>query len=194
MKLVYENKLSCENDVKDFVLEGSAEIYFENGKMRMKNALSADLGQKSNFVYWCNEDFPSDVNGEDLFDPSLQERDGQYNLYHSGDINAYHVSYFRRKWDEERGFHTCNLRKSKGFHLVVQGADPIPNCEDAFESYHIKLVKKDGKIDFIINDLPVFSWQDDGKEYGPVLGGGKIGFRQMAPMIGEYSNLKVYSI
>lgn len=96
MKLVYENKLSCENDVKDFVLEGSAEIYFENGKMRMKNALSADLGQKSNFVYWCNEDFPSDVqiewefrpieepglailffsakgvNGEDLFDPSLQ--------------------------------------------------------------------------------------------------------------------------
>ena len=54
MKLVYENKLSCENDVKDFVLEGSAEIYFENGKMRMKNALSADLGQKSNFVYWCN--------------------------------------------------------------------------------------------------------------------------------------------
>ena len=34
MKLVYENKLSCENDVKDFVLEGSAEIYFENGKMR----------------------------------------------------------------------------------------------------------------------------------------------------------------
>ena len=22
MKLVYENKLSCENDVKDFVLEG----------------------------------------------------------------------------------------------------------------------------------------------------------------------------
>ena len=209
MKLVYENKLSCENDVKDFVLEGSAEIYFENGKMRMKNALSADLGQKSNFVYWCNEDFPSDVqiewefrpieepglailffsakgvNGEDLFDPSLQERDGQYNLYHSGDINAYHVSYFRRKWDEERGFHTCNLRKSKGFHLVVQGADPIPNCEDAFESYHIKLVKKDGKIDFIIDDLPVFSWQDDGKEYGPVLGGGKIGFhnlqRQLQP-------------
>ena len=50
MKLVYENKLSCENDVKDFVLEGSAEIYFENGKMRMKNALSADLGQKSNCV------------------------------------------------------------------------------------------------------------------------------------------------
>lgn len=218
MKLIYENNLSCADDVKDFRLEGSAEIYFENGKMRMKNALSADLGQKSNFVYWCPVDFPSDimiewdfrpieepglaimffsakgVNGEDLFDEKLQPRDGQYNLYHSGDINAYHISYFRRKWEEERAFHTCNLRKSKGFFLVTQGADPIPNCDDAKESYHILVTKKNGKIEFAIDDLTVFSWQDDGKEYGEVLGGGKIGFRQMAPMIGEYSNLKVYEI
>ena len=143
--LIYENPLASEADVKDFVMEGSASVYFENGKMRMKNNLSADMGQKSNFVFWCPVDFPSDVeiewrfrpieepglcilffsakgiNGEDLFDPSLAPRDGQYNLYHSGDINAYHVSYFRRKWDEERSFHTCNLRKSKGFHLVTQG-------------------------------------------------------------------------
>lgn len=217
-KLIYENKLSCAEDVKDFILEGSAEIFFENEKMYMKNALSADLGQKSNFVYWCDKDFPSDImiewdfrpieepglaimffsakgcNGEDLFDKSLQPRDGQYNLYHSGDIDAYHISYFRRKWDEERAFHTCNLRKSKGFYLVAQGADPIPNCDDVMESYHIRITKKDGKIDFVINDLTVFSWQDDGKEYGKVLGGGKIGFRQMAPMIGEYSDLKVYEI
>ena len=217
-KLIYENKLSCETDVKDFVLEGSAKIYFENGKMRMKNALSADLGQKSNFVYWCPEDFPSDImiewdfkpieepglaimffsargcNGEDLFDKSLTPRDGQYNLYHSGDINAYHVSYFRRKWDTERHFHTCNLRKSKGFYLVAQGADPIPNCEDVMDSYHIRVTKKDGKIEFAIDGLTVFSWQDNGREYGDVLGGGKIGFRQMAPMVGEYSNLKVWEI
>lgn len=218
MKLIYENKLSCSDDIKNFVMEGSAEVYFENGKMRMKNALSPELGQKSNFVFWCDKDFPSDIciewkfrpieepglaimffsakgcGGEDLFDPSLAKRDGQYDLYHSGDINAYHISYFRRKWDDERGFHTCNLRKSRGFHLVAQGADPIPNCDDAFDEYTIKISKKKGKIDFIINDLPVFSWTDDGHEYGPVLSGGKIGFRQMAPMIGEYSDLKVYSM
>lgn len=218
MKLIYENNLEKEEDVKDFILEGSAEIYFKNGKMRMKNALSADLGQKSNFVFWCNKQFPSNIciewdfrpieepglaimffaakgcKGEDLFDPSLALRDGQYNLYHSGDINAYHISYFRRKWEDERGFHTCNLRKSKGFHLVAQGADPIPNCEDAFESYHLKIMKLNGKIDFIINDLEVFTWLDDGKEYGEILTDGKIGFRQMAPMIGEYSNLKVYEL
>ncbi len=217
-RLIYDNKLSCESDVREFVLEGSADIYFEDGKMRMKNALSEDLGQKSNFVYWCPADFPSDVMlewdfrpieepglaimffsakgcmGEDLFDKSLAPRDGRYNLYHSGDINAYHVSYFRRKWDEERGFHTCNLRKSKGFHLVAQGADPIPDCDDAKDSYHISLTKKDGKIEFAIDNLPVFSWRDDGKKYGPVLGGGRIGFRQMAPMVGEYSNLKVWEL
>ena len=217
-RLIYENTLSCAEDVKGFRMEGTADVYFEDGKMRIKSALPAELGQKANFVFWCPEDFPSDImiewdfrpitepglaimffsakgcNGEDLFDPALAPRDGQYNLYHSGDINAYHVSYFRRKWEDERGFHTCNLRKSKGFHLVVQGADPIPNCEDALGSYHIRLTKLNGKIEFSINDLIVFSWQDDGEEYGAVLGGGKIGFRQMAPMIGEYSNLKVYEL
>ncbi|MCD8391296.1 MAG: YesU family protein [Firmicutes bacterium] len=217
-KLIYDNPLSCAEDVNGFRMEGSAEVYFENGKMRMKNTMDPALGQKSNFVYWCGEDFPSDVaikwdfrpieepglaimffsakgvNGEDLFSPELAPRDGQYNLYHSGDINAYHVSYFRRKWDEERAFHTCNLRKSKGFHLVTQGGDPIPNPEDAKESYHITVSKYKGKIDFSIDDLLVFSWQDDGKTYGEVLGGGKIGFRQMAPLIGEYSNLKVYEL
>ncbi|MBQ3110820.1 MAG: YesU family protein [Clostridia bacterium] len=217
-ELIYENKLSCKEDVADFRMEGSANIYFENGKMRMSSALSETLGQRANFVYWCPVDFPEDVliewefrpieepglaimffcakgcNGEDLFDEKLQPRDGQYPLYHSGDINAYHVSYFRRKWDDERGFHTCNLRKSKGFHLVCQGADPIPDCDDAFESYHLCISKKNGKIDFCVNDLVVFSWTDDGESYGKVLDGGKIGFRQMAPMVGEYSNLKVYAI
>ena len=216
--LIYCNPLSCAEDVKNFVMEGSAEVYFENGKMRMRNALDAGMGQKSNFVYWCDKDFPSDImiewdfrpieepglcimffsakgcNGEDLFDKSLAPRDGQYNLYHSGDINAYHISYFRRRWEDERAFHTCNLRKSKGFYLTAQGADPIPNCEDSYESYHLRITKYNGLIEFAVNDLTVFSWQDDGKEYGEVLGGGKIGLRQMAPLIGEYSNLKVYEL
>lgn len=215
---IYYNNLSCEQDVEGFVMEGQAKVYFENGKMRMRNALDESLGQKSNFVYWCPVDFPENiaitweftpiqepglaimffsakgVNGEDLFDKSLAPRDGQYNLYHSGDINAYHVSYFRRMWEDERSFHTCNLRKSKGFHLVVQGADPIPNADDAKGPYKIKVVKNNGNIIFYINDLEIFNWIDDGVTYGNVLGGGKIGFRQMAPLIGEYSNLEVFKI
>lgn len=216
--LIYENALASENDTKNFVLEGSAKIYFENGKMRMKNALDESLGQKSNFVYWCDVDFPSDVciewdftpieepglailffsamgkNGEDLFSPALAERDGQYDKYHSGDINAFHVSYFRRKWETERCFHTSNLRKSCGFHLVAQGADPIPDVADCIGPYKLCVIKCANEVVFYINELEIFHFVDDGKTYGDLLGGGKIGFRQMSPMIGEYSNLKVYEV
>lgn len=217
-ELIYINPLSDESDVKDFIMEGSASVYFENGKMRMKNKLSEELGQKSNFVYWCPVDFPENIeinwkfkpieepglcilffaacgkNGEDLFSDTLALRDGRYELYHSGDINAYHVSYFRRKWEEERAFHTCNLRKSCGFHLVAQGADPIPDCADSKEFYELKLTKYNGRISFSVDDLTVFEWNDDGEKYGKILGGGKIGFRQMAPLVGEYSDLCVYSL
>lgn len=215
-KVIYENKLSCEKDVEGFVMEGSAQVYFENGRMRMKNSLSSELGQKANFVYWCPENFPDDViiewkfrpveepglailffsasgvGGEDIFDEKLQKRDGQYNLYHSGDINAYHVSYFRRMWEDERAFHTCNLRKSKGFYLVAQGGDPIPDADECRDFYNMRVVKYKNTVAFYIDDLEIFNWQDDGKTYGKVLSGGKIGFRQMAPLIGEYSDLRVF--
>lgn len=216
MELIYENALACEEDVKDFVLEGSAKISFPNGCLRMENALSATEGQKANYVYWCNKDFPDNItitwdfkpvkdpglailffaakgiNGEDIFDPSLQKRTGEYPLYHHGDINAFHVSYFRRKEPDERQFHTCNLRKSYGFNLVTQGADPIPDADDAVDFYNLKLVKTTNRVEFYVNDLMSFAYDDDGKTYGDYLRDGKIGFRQLAPMIGEYRNLRVW--
>lgn len=216
--LVYENSFSCEDDLKGFVLEGSANIRFQDSSMIMKNELANELGQKANYVLWCPKDFPADVqiewdfrpltneglcmlffaasgiNGEDLFDSVLQKRTGEYAQYHSGDINAYHVSYFRRKEPDERAFHTCNLRKSKGFHLVSQGADPIPDAADATEFYHICVRKKNNNISFYVNDLCVFTFIDDNETYGSLLGTGKIGFRQMAPLTAAYRNLKVYQI
>jgi hypothetical protein len=162
-------------------------------------------------VLWCPEEFPADVRiewdfwpvrepglaimffhargrgGEDLFDPELAARTGPYEQYHHGDIDAYHVSYFRRMWPAERALHTCNLRKSHGFHLVAQGADPLPGVLDADGPYAMCLDVADGEIAFSINDVTSFRWQDD----GPVLPGGKIGFRQVAPLIGEYANLRV---
>ena len=218
MKLIYENKLQSAEDVKDFVLEGKAGISFPDGKMRLESVISPDEGQKANYVFWCDRDFPKDVQiewdfrpitepglamiflaakgigGEDLFDRSLKERTGEYSQYHHGDINAFHISYFRRKEKDERQFHTCNLRKSYGFYLVAQGADPIPDAADAAESYHLKAVKKRNELAFFVNDLKVFEFVDDGKTYGPLLEGGKIGFRQLAPMGGEYSDLKVYEL
>ena len=217
-RLIYENSLASEVDIKDFILEGSAKLSFENGKLRMENALSAAEGQKANFVLWCNKDFPDNVkiiwkfrpikepglailffsargiNGEDIFAETLQKRTGEYPLYHHGDINAFHVSYFRRKEPDERAFHTCNLRKSYGFHLVSQGADPIPDAADCTTDYEMEVIKAGKHVAFSINGLQVFTFEDDDKTYGRLLQGGKIGFRQLAPMIAEYSDLKVYSL
>lgn len=217
-KLIYENPLSCAEDVKNFKLEGSAHVSFENGKMRLENAISAEAGQKANYVFWCDRVFPDNIkitwnfrplkepglailffaakgiNGEDIFDESLAKRTGEYPLYHHGDINAFHVSYFRRKEPDERAFHTCNLRKSYGFHLVTQGADPIPDVPDCTMDYRLTVIKKTDRVEFYVNDLLSFSFDDDGTTYGDFLRDGRIGFRQLAPMIAEYSDLKVYSL
>ena len=214
--LVYDNPLASAQDVSDFRLEGDALISFPEGRLRMENARDPSEGQSANFVYWCPNDFPSDIavswefwpvrepglcilffaatgaNGEDLFDPHLAPRTGIYSQYHSGDINALHVSYFRRRHPDERAFHTCNLRKSRGFHLVCQGADPLPPVVDAQPPYRIVLAKCGPHVAFYINDLPIFQWVDDGATYGPLLEGGKIGLRQMAPLVAEYASLRVH--
>ena len=216
---IYENALADPTDVVGFRLEGDAAVTFPQGRMRMENRRDPEEGQSANFVYWCPEDFPANIavswdfwpirepglcilffsalggNGESIFDPGLKERLGEYNQYHSSDINALHISYFRRRYEDERAFHTCNLRKSHGFHLVCQGADPIPSVgTDSRPPYHIQLIKCENHVLFSINDLQLFDWEDDGETYGPLLGGGKIGFRQMAPLIGEYANLVVRSV
>lgn len=217
-RLIYENKLACAQDIENFRLEGSAWITFPNGRMRMENAKEPSLGQKANYVLWCMEVFPEDIwiewdfyplrepglcmmffaakgrQGEDLFDGNLAERTGEYPQYHHGDIDAFHVSYFRRKEPDERAFHTCNLRKSYGFHLVAQGADPIPDAGETGDAYRIAVLHRRGGVTFFINGLEIFHFADDGVTYGPRLGAGRIGFRQLAPMVGEYANLKVYAI
>ena len=218
MNLIYENPLACEADIQNFILEGQAKISFPNGRMQMENALDAENGQKANYVLWCPEDFPSDVlvtwdflpikepglcmlffsalgkGGEDIFDGKLAGRTGEYHHYHHGDINAFHVSYFRRKEPDERAFHTCNLRKSYGLHLVAQGGDPVPDADEVKEPYRLAVRKEKNLVTFSVNELEVFRFEDDGKTYGPLLQGGKIGFRQLAPLVADYGNLKVYGI
>lgn len=215
-KQIYENRLASAEDIARFVLEGDGAVTFPMKRMRLESTRHPDEGQLANVVFWCPEEFPQDLavswnfwpirepglaimffgakgrGGFDLFDPRLAPRQGIYDQYHHGDIDAYHISYFRRRYAEERQLHTCNLRKSYGFHLVAQGADPIPGVADAVGPYRMLIVKQGGLIHFAVNELTVFTWEDDGTSFGPVLGGGKIGFRQMAPLIGEYADLKVY--
>lgn len=214
-KVIYENSLSCKEELEGFILEGEAKMSFSGGAMRLENTLGEESAKQSGFVLWCPFSFPSDIRidwefrpikepgvatmffaaksqgGVSLFDETLDKRTGEYSQYHSGDINAFHVSYFRRQTQEERAFHICNLRKSYGYNLVAQGADPIPDASKDSDWYRMCIVKKSGDVLFGINDLKILEFKDDGFSFGDILTSGCIGFRQQASMVAEYRNLRV---
>lgn len=217
-ELLYENRLCSQADLADFLFEGQPLTSFPAGRLRLENGLDPREGQAANYVLWCRQVFPADIvvrwrfrpirepglamfwfaaagaRGQDLFSPDLAPRTGEYRQYHSGDINAHHLAYFRRKNAVgERSFHTVNLRKSAGFHLVARGADPIPSVIDVLDDFQLELSFIGGRVRFRINDLLILDWQDDGAIGGPPLGGGRIGFRQMAPLIAEYARLTVHA-
>ncbi len=210
----YSNPLDGPDAVRGWKMEGDGEVSFPAGRMRLTSRRPPEDGQAANIVFWCPEELGADVEiswsfwpgadrglaimffaarghgDRDVLDPSLAPRAGPYEQYHHGDLDAYHLSYYRRMWADERRFHTCNLRKSHGFHLVAQGADPLPGLADADGPYRLVLTVQDGRVRFAIDDLTVLDWTDDGT-HGPPLRGGKIGFRQMSPMVGEYADLQV---
>jgi hypothetical protein len=214
---IYTNLFENQDSVKDWRLEGRAIIKFTGKGMSIKNELDPDLcGDSAHWVFWCPLDFSDNIiiewdflpisdrglcmfffaakgrNGESIFSKSIPERHGIYPEYHSGAIDALHLSYYRRKFQSERVFNTCNLRKSHGFNLVKMGADPIPSVENVIDSYKMKLIKYKEYVQFYIDDLLVLDWEDDGQEFGKILEDGKIGFRQMAPMEAIYSNLYIH--
>lgn len=210
--VIYENSLSSERDIEKVVIESSTEgqpvITFNNGGMQLESGV--------HFLLWFPDDFSDNIaiswdflpknddglamfwfhamgkKGENLFDTSLQERTGKYSQYNRGDINAYHVAYYRRNpWDDPH-LNTVNLRKSHGHHLAVIRANPIPSVKYIEEPYRINVIKSGPYIRMTINDILILDWKDDiGDEYWKE---GKIGFRQMANLVAEYSNLRVNKV
>ena len=214
----YHNALDTPTALAGWVVEGPAQVeQGESGIVLSSAAVGSgpvETEADAHFTLWCREPFGDSIRIDwqfrpisepglamlffaasahspgGLFSPQQKPRDGHYAQYHSGDLDAMHVSYFRHKWPSERAFRTCNLRKSAGFHLVAQGADPLPPAEDADGFYHLAIEKCGPDVAFFINDLPIFSWHDDGA-ISPVLGGGHVGLRQMAPLVAEYRNFSV---
>lgn len=211
--VLYRNPLAGPGDVAGWVAEGPLGLGSHQGALELFGTLDdGEFGDHAHWTFWCPEEFPDRIRiswdflplaepglamlffaatghgGRDLFDPGLAPRTGYYPQYHSGDIDALHVSYFRHKYASERAFRTCNLRKSAGFELVAQGADSLPPTEDAVDFCRLEVVKDGRRVAFSINGLPLFEWQDPS---GKVLGGGRIGFRQMAPLRAAYRNLVV---
>ena len=135
----------------------------------------------------------SAVSGGDVLGDGLAERSGAYAQYHSSDIRTLHASYFRRRYPEERAFHLANLRKSPGAHLVVQGADPVPSVDDADGFYRMEVIKDGADVSMSVNDLLLWQWHDD-ESTGTRATSGRIGFRQMSPLVAAYRNLEVRNL
>lgn len=218
MTALYESPLSAPEHLAGWILEGPMVASFPAGALRLESAADPAEGQAANFVAWLPVHHDGDVriswnfrplrepglamifwaaqgrDGGSIHDPALPSRSGEYEQYHSGAIDAYHLSYFRRMWPAERSLHTCNVRKSHGFHLVAQGADPLPAVLDVDRAYRMVLTWRGATVGLTIDGITCLSWTDDGTVGGPARRGGAIGLRQMAPLIAEYSNLLIEAL
>jgi rhamnogalacturonyl hydrolase YesR len=209
-KLIYENKLSTEKDIKGWKLEGPAWTEFKENWMHMYSP-----EEKGHHVLWCPEDFPANFiaewelqnqetdaglcilffcakgsNGKDIFDPSIKKRDGVFRKYTKSDINNYHISYYANAGGNSR--EVSHLRKNAGFNKVLVGEMGIPL--ESTNIHKMKLIKQNNRIMMYLDDRKIIDWIDDGKEYGAVLGDGKIGFRQMQWSHFRYRNFKVWEV
>ena len=129
------------------------------------------------------------VNGEDIFDPKLKERNGVFSQYTKSDLNTYHISYYANAAHNPNRPYS-HLRKNKGFYKVLEGEQGIPPASTGI--HRISLVKENAHIQLFVDERKVIDWVDDGKTYGPVLSGGKIGFRQMKWTHFRYRNFNVW--
>ncbi|ATG56420.1 hypothetical protein CFK41_01435 [Brachybacterium ginsengisoli] len=218
MTTIHASPLSAPEHLEGWRVEGPMAASFPTGRLRLESAVDPAAGQAANFVAWLPVEHEGDVRvswsfrplrepglamvfwssrsrvGGSIHDPELPPRTGEYEQYHSGAIDAYHLSYYRRRWPSERSLHTCNVRKSHGFHLVAQGADPLPPVLDADRDYRLVLTWQRSTVDLTIDGIPCLRWTDDGSVGGPAHRGGALGLRQMAPLIAEYSDLLVEAL
>lgn len=206
--LVFENPLGSPEDIEGWRMEGPGEVEFHDGWMRMWSTTPDAPGNEGHLVHWCPEDHPADFllefdvrilsdnglniiffcakgrGGEDALDPNLSERTGIFGHYTMGDLNCYHTSYYAGP-----GRTTTNMRKNHGFYLVDNG--PIGIQSGDHDIHHVGLLKKGGTIRVTVDGRCVMDWHDDGRQYGPVLGAGKLALRQMKLTTAEYQNLRV---
>lgn len=209
-QLIYQNDLTNEKDLTGWKMEGPAKTEFKENWMHMYSPK-----EKGHHVLWCPKDFPDSfvaewelqnlepdaglcivffcakgLNGKDIFDPSIKKRDGVFKKYTKSDINNYHISYYANAGGNSR--EVAHLRKNPGFNKVLVGESGIP--PESAEIHKMKLIKQGNRITMYLDERKIIDWMDDGKEYGAVLGEGKIGFRQMQWSHFRYRNFKVWTL
>lgn len=213
---LYSFAMTKPADTKGWIMEGPGKVsYDENGMTMVSTAANDNTEINGHIVYWMPHDLPENfvaqwtmqpiseaglcitffaakgVNGKDIFDPSIKKRDGAFKQYINSDINCYHFSYYANT-PFNPGRITTNLRKNSGFYLVSNGAPGItPGSTDP---HQIMMMKDGGHIVVNVDGKTILDFTDDGKAYGPIHAGGKIGLRQMRWMKACYRDLKVYQL
>lgn len=216
-KPIYETSFDSADVLKQWRLEGGKKMSVADGNLILESD-PAKKGKDDkcvdHLVCWLEKELPADalieftvrptnrkqglnivffnkrgVNGESIFDPKLAARDGTYKQYHSGDLNAYHISYWAA------GRETANLRKSKGFYLVSEGKDLVYGAP-ANDFQTIRVYKHGSAIRMTVDDVLALAWNDDGKTGGPAITKpGWFGLRQMGHTLRcEYGHVKIYPL
>lgn len=214
--LFEDGKRARRPEGKDWVLEGPGRAWTENGSLRIESDTPAKGGH---VVLWNTRKFPENCllqfdvsptnsdnglnivffgaqsrDGNDVFDLSLPKRDGVFKNYHSGALDAYHISYWA--CDSDNGGtrrRTANIRKNRGFQLVSCGSDNIAG--KGVGPHTVQLLKFDGRILLETANQLSAVYFDDGETYGPVLKDGQIGLRQMGHTHrASYGSFVVYKI
>jgi len=212
-ELLYESALDKASDMHGWIMEGPGLAESDNGWMHLKAAQAR--GENGHIVYWCPRDFPDRFvaewemqvlseeglcitffaaegrKGEDILSPTLPKRTGIFKQYTQGAINCYHISYFANT-PSAPGRITSNMRKNSGFHVVANGP---PGIEPGSKSVHaVRLIKDAAHVQLQVDGKVIIDFEDDGRRYGPVLHGGKIGFRQMEWTLARYRDFRVHGL
>ena len=201
----------------DWAMEGKGIAACQGGALRLRSTIfTVPRDKDGHFNFWLKRDLPADLaiewgfrfppegeeglaiifwgakgrHGEDIFDPALPPRRGEVmEDYHSGAIDAYHLSFIAR------GRKSANLRKNYGFHLAASAPDLVTPA-GANRWHKLRLSQYKRRIHFTVNGSTCIDWQDDGQTFGPVINtGGKMSFRQQNNLFyGEYRNLSIYAL
>lgn len=211
---IYQTPLSEAEDIVGWKMEGPGIASFSDGWMELRS--QRPDGPEGHLVLWCPQDFPADfqaewdfqvvnpkglsivffaatgTRGRDLFDPALEQRDGIFQRYINGQISSYHISYFSNAPDVPRA--VANLRKNPGFYLIANGPAGVPRVQPSGTVHRATLRKDGGRIQMAVDGRTVIGYTDDGQRAGPILGTGKIGFRQMQWTVFRYRNFRVFKL
>jgi hypothetical protein len=166
-----------------------SKVIFEDPEIRIHTAGKDDEGICLPGIY------PADIKIEWEFRPVSGKGCAAVSFAEKA-RNAFHLIYYRRENEEAQAFHICNLIKDEGKHLVAEGADPLPDLYPGSPTkelpwYRMTILKKKRDVSFLINDLKILSFHDDGVTCGEMLTGGKVRIRQDGDLTAQYRNLKV---